>query len=83
MCDKDGDGKSLEEFYEMVTGGKKPPLSLLGTPLAGDDMGARKEWAARDQEPQAFRLWSKLETSVRLVLKEFVDTHSIKPETIC
>merc|ERR1719331_1369559 len=43
MCDKDGDGQvSFEEFYEMVTGGKKPPLSLLGTPLAGDDMGGPK-----------------------------------------
>merc|ERR1719378_542806 len=29
MVDKDGDGQvSFDEFYEMVTGGKKPPAGL-------------------------------------------------------
>jgi Ca2+-binding EF-hand superfamily protein len=38
MVDKDGDGQvSFEEFYEMVTGGRKPPPGLLaGTATAAD-----------------------------------------------
>ena len=31
MVDKDGDGQvSWEEFYSMVTGGRKPPVELMG-----------------------------------------------------
>ena len=36
MVDRDGDGQvSFEEFYEMVTGGKKPPPGLWTGPGAG------------------------------------------------
>ena len=45
MVDSDGDGQvGFEEFYEMVTGGKKPPPGLGTGGRAGAGSG---NWLAR------------------------------------
>ena len=78
MVDNDGDGQvSFEEFYEMVTGGKKPPIGLsgnAGVSAAGSDgtlakgrgkistLGERKERHA--------------------ALDNFASENHIKPETV-
>lgn len=83
MCDKDGDGQvSFEEFYEMVTGGKKPPLSLLGTPLAGDDMGGPKGVGGPRGGAPGVSPVIAARNERKNALDEFADTNSIKPETI-
>lgn len=83
MCDKDGDGQvSFEEFYEMVTGGKKPPLSLLGTPLAGDDMGGPKGMGGPRSGAPGVSPVIQARNERKTALDEFADTNSIKPETI-
>lgn len=44
MVDKDGDGQvSFDEFYAMVTGGRKPPPGQTPTLLALD-MWRRPGW---------------------------------------
>lgn len=81
MCDKDGDGQvSFEEFYEMVTGGKKPPLSLIGTPLAGAGgmPGAPKGVGGAPGVSPVIQQ----RNARKQALDEFAQEHSIKPETI-
>ena len=77
MCDKDGDGQvSFVEFYEMVTGGKSPPLSLLDTLGWRRWTGAPKGMAAGGgpspviQQRNARRMrWMSLLRSIRLSLR--------------
>jgi serine/threonine-protein phosphatase 2B regulatory subunit len=80
MCDKDGDGQvSFVEFYEMVTGGKSPPLSLLDTPLAaGGGPGAPKGVAAGGGPSPVIQQRNARKNA----LEEFATEHQIKPETI-
>ena len=66
----------------MVTGGKKPPLSLLGTPLAGDDMGGPKGMGGPRSGAPGVSPVIQARNERKTALDEFADTNSIKPETI-
>lgn len=70
---------SFVEFYEMVTGGKSPPLSLLDTPLAGGGgPGAPKGMAAGGGPSPVIQQRNARKNA----LEEFASEHQIKPETI-
>jgi serine/threonine-protein phosphatase 2B regulatory subunit len=94
MVDKDGDGQvSFEEFYEMVTGGRKPPPGLLtgdasaaeiaaaaaGQPPAGAGAGAGAGGEA-GQPTAAGQL--QMRKNRQMALDVFAKEHGIKPESI-
>jgi Ca2+-binding EF-hand superfamily protein len=81
MVDKDGDGQvSWEEFYEMVTGGKKPPPSLgfggdrPGT--GGGGGGGSKAIVPTGQNVVQQR------NAKKTALEEFARDNNLKPESI-
>ena len=61
---------------------KKPPLSLLGTPLAGDDMGGPKGMGGPRSGAPGVSPVIQARNERKTALDEFADTNSIKPETI-
>eukprot|EP01029_Cantina_marsupialis_P026351 TRINITY_DN705_c0_g1_i2.p1 TRINITY_DN705_c0_g1~~TRINITY_DN705_c0_g1_i2.p1 ORF type:complete len:247 (+),score=86.30 TRINITY_DN705_c0_g1_i2:894-1634(+) len=85
MVDKDGDGQvSLDEFYEMVTGGKAMPPELgagiLPPAAAGDAPpdGAPPQANARNRLQQDIQKRNEKKGA----LDEFSKQYNIKPETI-
>jgi Ca2+-binding EF-hand superfamily protein len=77
MVDKDGDGQvSWEEFYEMVTGGKKPPNSL-GTGGAGDRPGTGNKALVPSGQNVVQQRNAK-----KTALEEFARDNNLKPESI-
>ena len=93
MVDKDGDGQvSFEEFYEMVTGGRKPPPGLLtgdasaadlaaaasGSPPPGAGTGGTQPPAG--QPTAASHL--QMRKNRQMALDVFAKEHGIKPESI-
>ena len=81
MIDKDGDGQvSFDEFYKMVTGGKKPPLGIgrgrnNGLPMANGSTENDPNMAS----PQAIL---DARNSKRKLLDEFARDHNLQPESI-
>ena len=90
MVDKDGDGQvSFEEFYEMVTGGRKPPPGLLtGDATAADIAAAQAGGPAAGSEsaPPAGKPTAASHLQMRknrqMALDVFAKEHGIKPESI-
>ena len=79
MVDKDGDGQvSFDEFYRMVTGGKKAPHGLgrggNHGMLPADEGGANSAMS-----PQAT---AQARDSKRKLLDEFAKDQNFKPESI-
>jgi serine/threonine-protein phosphatase 2B regulatory subunit len=78
MVDSDGDGQvSWEEFYSMVTGGKKPPPGL-GVEARGG-AGAGKSGAP---PPPTGQNVVQARNNKKTTLEEFAKENNIKPETI-
>lgn len=80
MVDKDGDGQvSFEEFYRMVTGGKKAPHGLgrggKHGMLSSNDNGR----GAKALAPQEI---AKARAVKRKLLDEFARDQNLKPESI-
>jgi len=84
MVDKDGDGQvSFDEFYEMVTGGKKPPIGLghhgqVGAASAAAGKGGGG--AAPKGRGKVSTLGQRKER--QKALDNFASENHIKPETI-
>jgi serine/threonine-protein phosphatase 2B regulatory subunit len=77
MVDSDGDGQvSWEEFYSMVTGGKKPPPGL-GVEVRG---GAGGKTSA--PPPPTGQNVVQARNNKKQTLEEFSKENNIKPETI-
>lgn len=79
MVDKDGDGQvSFEEFYKMVTGGKKPPLGL--------GKGSQHATSSNDQYHSATMASPQevldARNAKRKLLDEFARDHNLQPESI-
>lgn len=78
MVDSDGDGQvSWEEFYGMVTGGKKPPPGL-GVEARG---GAAAGKSAAPPPPTGQNVVQQ-RNAKKQALEEFAKENNIKPETI-
>ncbi len=79
MVDKDGDGQvSWEEFYEMVTGGKKPPTAMgSGTERPGT-AGSSKGTVAIPNSQNVVQQRNAKKTA----LEEFARDNNLKPESI-
>ena len=73
MVDKDGDGQvSFEEFYKMVTGGRRPPIGLgRGGKHGVNIIGSQNGQAVIDSR-----------NTKRKLLDEFARDHNLKPESI-
>merc|ERR1719163_253562 len=75
MIDKDGDGQvGFDEFYEMVTGGKKPPPGLGAGGKAGVDGAANA--------PPTGQSVVAARNAKKSALDEFARDNNLKPETI-
>jgi len=80
MVDRDGDGQvSFDEFYEMVTGGKKPPPGLGGAVAPG---AAAKTGAIVPATAGGGQSVVQQRNQKKNALDEFARDNSIKPETI-
>eukprot|EP01039_Chlorochromonas_danica_P001951 gene1951-2129_t len=78
MVDTDGDGQvSWEEFYAMVTGGRKPPPGL-GIEARG---GAAANKSAAPPPPTGQNV-VQARNAKKSALEEFAKENNIKPETI-
>lgn len=81
MVDKDGDGQvSFEEFYEMVTGGKRPPPGLAPGGGLGGQLPAGPTASSSGPEGTATHLQQRKDR--QLSLDVFAKEHNIKPESI-
>lgn len=88
MVDKDGDGQvSFEEFYEMVTGGRKPPPGLLSGEASAADIAAAASGPlppgsknAPGKPSAASHL--QMRKNRQMALDVFAKEHGIKPESI-
>lgn len=78
MVDTDGDGQvSWEEFYNMVTGGKNPPVNL------GSEVRSRAGASgALGPAPPTGQNVIMARNAKKSSLEEFSKTNNIKPETI-
>lgn len=71
MVDRDGDGQvSWEEFYEMVTGGKKPPASLGGDASKGATIAPTGQNVVQARNAK------------KAALEDFARDNNLKPESI-
>lgn len=78
MVDADGDGQvSWEEFYSMVTGGKKPPPGL-GVETRGGAAAAKSSAPA----PPTGQNVVQARNAKKSILEDFAKENNIKPETI-
>ncbi|RYZ13640.1 MAG: hypothetical protein EOO70_08390, partial [Myxococcaceae bacterium] len=78
MVDSDGDGQvSWEEFYSMVTGGKKPPPTL-GVEARGGAAAAK----ASAPPPPTGQNVVQARNAKKTALEEFAKENNLKPETI-
>lgn len=80
MVDKDGDGQvSFDEFYEMVSGGRKPPPSLTG----GADTGQPAPPAGGPRpETTGTAPLIQQRNQRKGALEDFAAEYNIKPESI-
>jgi len=83
MVDRDGDGQvSFEEFYEMVTGGRKPPPGLwTGAGGGGGGVPATTAPGATPGQP-AVATTLQMRKNKQMGLDTFAKEHNIKPESI-
>ena len=78
MVDSDGDGQvSWEEFYSMVTGGKKAPLGL-GAETRGGALAGTTSTAPPPSGQNVVQARNKKKN----LLEEFAKENNFKPETI-
>ena len=78
MVDTDGDGQvSWEEFYSMVTSGKKPPTSL-GAETRGGALGGKSGAPPPPSGQNVVQARNKKKT----LLEEFARENNLKPESI-
>jgi len=78
MVDRDGDGQvGFEEFFEMVTGGRKPPPGLG----SGGKLGAKEEGAGAIAPPTGQSVVQQ-RNAKKQALDEFSRDNNIKPESI-
>jgi Ca2+-binding EF-hand superfamily protein len=86
MVDKDGDGQvSFEEFYRMVTGGKKAPHGLgrggkYGTISSGQS--GKGGGSGANTQPLSPQVIAKAREEKRKLLDEFAKDQNLKPESI-
>lgn len=79
MVDKDGDGQvAFDEFYDMVTNGKKPPPGLGGGGRAGASSGVT---AASSAPPTGASVVAQ-RNAKKTALDEFARDNNLKPESI-
>jgi len=80
MCDHDGDGQvSFPEFFEMVTGGRRPPPGLG---VAGGAEGAAGAAGRGAPPPPSGVSVVQQRNNKRKALSEFAGDNNIKPESI-
>ena len=78
MVDSDGDGQvSWEEFYGLVTGGKKPPLGL-GSDVRGGAAAAK----GSAPPPPAGQNVVQARNKKKVSLEDFAKENNLKPESI-
>merc|ERR1711916_395023 len=78
MVDSDGDGQvSWEEFYGLVTGGKKPPTGL-GAEIRGGAAGAKGSTPPPPSGQNVVQARNKKKAG----LEEFAKENNLKPESI-
>jgi len=78
MVDSDGDGQvSWEEFYGLVTGGKKPPLSLGAEARGGATAGK-----GGAPPPPTGQNVVQARNKKKACLEEFAKENNLKPESI-
>jgi len=78
MVDTDGDGQvSFDEFYSMVSGGKRPPPGL-GSETRGGAAAGKSSAPAPPSGQNVVQARNSKKTS----LEEFAKDNNIKPETI-
>lgn len=83
MVDKDGDGQvSFEEFYRMVTGGKKAPHGLGQGGKHGMLPSDQTRRSNGDMQPSSPQAVAKARESKRKLLDEFASDQNLKPESI-
>jgi Ca2+-binding EF-hand superfamily protein len=83
MVDKDGDGQvSWEEFYEMVTGGKKPPNTLGGGGGGGDRPGTAGAGVGSKALVPTGQNVVQQRNAKKTALEEFARDNNLKPESI-
>lgn len=82
MCDKDGDGQvSFEEFYEMVSNGKKVPPGLWDGPGGGGQAGQMAPAAGMATASSAAPVIAQ-RNARKNALDDFAKEYNIKPESI-
>lgn len=78
MVDTDGDGQvSFEEFYSMVSGGKRPPPGL-----GAETKGGAAAGKSSAPPPPSGQNVVQARNSKKTSLEEFAKDNNIKPETI-
>ena len=78
MVDSDGDGQvSWEEFYGLVTGGKKPPLGL-----GSDVRGGAAAVKGSAPPPPAGQNVVQARNKKKVSLEDFAKENNLKPESI-
>lgn len=81
MVDLDGDGQvSFEEFYSMVTGGKKPPANLAGSRIGAARAMAGSVGGAAVSSGGTSTIQSRI--AKKAALEEFAKENNIKQETV-
>ena len=79
MVDRDGDGQvGFEEFFEMVTGGRKPPPGLG----SGGKLGAKEGGGGGAIAPPTGQSVVQQRNAKKQALDEFSRDNNIKPESI-
>ena len=81
MVDSDGDGQvSWEEFYSMVTGGKKVPMGL-GAETRGGALAGKSGGAAAPPPPSGASV-VQARNNKKSKLEDFARENNLKPESI-
>lgn len=79
MVDKDGDGQvSWDEFYSMVTGGKKPPLGLSAEVRGGANAAKGGDAPVPPTGPNVVQA----RNAKKAALEDFAKENNLKPESI-
>ena len=82
MVDKDGDGQvSFEEFYKMVTGGKRPPPGL-GRGGKHGSLSASAENKHNNTTMVSPQAILDARNAKRKLLDKFARDHNLQPESI-